>query len=88
MSFSGRVGGRGGAGVVHKHPVIVLRVAVGCSGGMREGGNQIGPPGCKDYVKSASFLILYFLNIFRNFDQDQNQVYSRYFVIIFGVLFS
>lgn len=39
----------------HKHPVIVLRVAVGHSDGMREGGHQIGPPSCKDMFKIASF---------------------------------
>lgn len=45
----------------HKHPVIVLRVAVGYSDGMGVGGHLIGSPSCKDMVKTASFFTFLFL---------------------------
>lgn len=50
--------------VAHRHPVIVLRIAVGHSDGMRERGHQIGSPCCKNTVNSASFsLCFYFILI-------------------------
>lgn len=81
----------------HKHSVIVLRVAVGHSDGMREGGHQIGSPFCKDMVKTASFFFnlsfdrTAFLNVLKSSELGQNRVQSRFQIfckVIFGILLS